>query len=397
MDIPCEKGKTSNLKNRLIGHIQGYAQGPIVLFFAAIHGNEPAGVIALQKIFIELEHRKAEIKGDIYGIIGNLNALNAGQRFIDEDLNRIWTKNRIDQLDKKANLLDEETEMQNVWNLIQDILQNANGPVYFIDFHTTSSKTSPFITINDSLNNRKFALQYPVPIILGIEEYLDGTMLNYINQKGYVAIGFEGGQNQEEKSIAHFEAFIYLTLNFAGLIKKLSFPFFDQYYDFLDNSTGSLRKVFEIVYLHKINVWDRFMMYGGFESFQVIRQGMDLAIHNDQIVKAPYAGRIFMPLYQSQGNDGFFIIQKIPFFALNLSSFLRKLKVDNLLTLLPGVRWEVRDKMILKVNSRTARFLTKPFFHLLGYRVRLQEGDYLKLSNRERVAKKKMYRKEKWY
>lgn len=385
------------LKNRIIAKVNGNQKGPTVLFFAGIHGNEPAGVLALQKVMADLQSRKNEITGNIYAIVGNLNALNAGQRYLDEDLNRLWTKQRIGQLEKKTTLLDEEKEMQDLLNLIQQILQDCKGPVYFIDFHTTSSKSYPFITINDALINRKFAMQFPVPIILGIEEYLDGPMLSYINQKGYVAIGFEAGQHQDKRSVSHTEAFIYLTLNFTGSIKKKNFPNLVQNFDELKQSSGALHKVFEIVYLHKIGQWDRFKMYVGFDSFQVITKGMDLAIHNDQIVKSPYTGRIFMPLYQSQGSDGFFIIHRIPYFALKLSAFLRKLKIDNLLTFLPGVSWEEKDKMVLKVNLKTARFLAKPFFHLLGYRVRLQEGDFLRLSNRERVAKKKMYRREKWY
>jgi predicted deacylase len=383
--------------NRLIGYMQGEVSGPSVLFFAGIHGNEPAGVIALQKIMAELQSINSEIKGNIYAILGNLNALNAGRRYLDEDLNRIWTNQRIEQLDKKPKLLDEENEMKDLLNLIQNILQDAKGPVYFIDFHTTSSKSYPFIAINDALINRKFAMQYPVPIVLGIEEYLDGPMLSYINQKGYVAIGFEAGQHQDEKSVKHTEAFIYLTLNFTGSIKKKKFPALPQYFNDLKKSSGDLHKVFEIVYLHKIGEWDRFKMHVGFESFQVIRKGMELAIHNNQIVKSPFSGRIFMPLYQSQGSDGFFIIHSIPLFVLKLSGFLRKLKIDNLLTIFPGVSWEEKDKMVLKVDLKTARFLAKPFFHLLGYRVRVQEGDFLRLSNRERVARKKMYRKEKWY
>ncbi|MFD2201088.1 succinylglutamate desuccinylase/aspartoacylase family protein [Shivajiella indica] len=383
--------------DRIIHQIEGGKKGPVILFFAGIHGNEPAGVLALKKVLPALEKQKENISGSIYGIIGNKPALSQERRYIDEDLNRLWVSAYMDKLEEKTTLMEEEKEMKELLQLINEIISKTSGPLYFIDFHTTSSKSYPFITINDALINRKFAIRFPVPIVLGIEEYLDGPMLSYINQKGYVAIGFEAGQHQDERSISHTEAFIYLTLNFTGSIKKKNFPNLVRNFDELKQSSGALHKVFEIVYLHKFGQWDRFKMHVGFESFQVIRKGMDLAMHNDQIVKSPYTGRIFMPLYQSQGSDGFFIIHRIPYFALKLSAFLRKLKIDNLLTFLPGVSWEEKDKMVLKVNLKTALFLAKPFFHLLGYRVRRQEGDFLRMSNRERVAKKKMYRREKWY
>ncbi len=382
---------------RLIGHIDGAFPGPLLLFFAGIHGNEPAGVIALQNTLKALALRKNQIFGKIYGIVGNLRAIQEEKRFLDEDLNRIWINNRIAQLDKKETLLEEEKEMLDLLNFVQKILAENKAPVYFIDFHTTSSKTYPFITINDALINRKFAMQFPVPVVLGIEEYLDGPMLSYINQKGYVGIGFESGQHQEDSAIRHAEAFIYLTLRFSGAIKKKHLPEWKHYFKVLEDSAGSLHRIFEIVYLHKIGDYDQFKMFPGFESFQVIHQGKDLAYHNAVKIKSPFNGRIFMPLYQSQGNDGFFIIHRIPFFALKLSAFLRKLKIDNLLPLLPGVSWENKEKMVLMVNLKTARFFTQPFFHLFGYRIRVADGEFLKLSNRERVAKKGMYRGERWY
>jgi predicted deacylase len=397
METLMNKTTIATSKERIIGEIKGDTDGPIVLFFAGIHGNEPAGVEALEKVIQDLSSKTAFIKGTVYGILGNIRALEKQQRYLDEDLNRIWTNNHLERLQSKISLLEEEKEMLELLNLIETIIAEQRKPIYFIDFHTTSSKTYPFITINDALINRKFAMHFPVPIVLGIEEYLEGPMLSFINQKGYVAIGFEAGQHQEKAAIANTEAFIYLTLQIAGLIKKKHFSELSLFRKRLEASAASLHKVFEIIYLHKIRDWDKFQMHKGFESFQVVRKDMALAIHNDQEITAPYTGRIFMPLYQSQGSDGFFIIHRIPYFALKLSAYLRKLKIDNLLTFLPGVRWENRDKMVLKVNLRTARFLAKPFFHLLGYRVRVQDGDFLRLSNRERVSKKKIYRKEKWY
>lgn len=397
MELSVANRIKTEQKERVIGKIEGAVPGPLILFFAGIHGNEPAGVIALQNTLKVLESKKSRIRGNIYGIVGNLQALQVGKRFVDEDLNRIWTSNRISKLKEKAFLLTEEREMLDLLNLVQNILEGNKAPVYFIDFHTTSSKTYPFITINDALINRKFAMQFPVPVVLGIEEYLDGPMLSYINQKGFVGIGFESGQHQEESAIKHAEAFVYLTLRFSGAIKKRHLPEWKQYFQVLENSAASLHKIFEIVYLHKIGDLDQFKMLPGFESFQVIHKGKDLAYHNGLTIKSSFDGRIFMPLYQSQGSDGFFIIHRIPYFALKLSAFLRKLKIDNLLPLLPGVSWENKEKMVLMVNLKTARFKTASLFHLFGYRIRVVDGDFLKLSNRERVARKDMYRGERWY
>jgi hypothetical protein len=397
MTVSLNQNKFISNIDRIIGKVEGERNGPTILFFAGIHGNEPAGVLALEQVLSQLDSKREYIAGTIYGIIGNRAALFNKRRYMDEDLNRIWINTYIDNLEVKVNLLEEEKEMKELLNLIKTITKEKTGPVYFIDFHTTSSKSFPFITINDALINRKFAMKFPVPIVLGIEEYLEGPMLSYINKEGFVAIGFEAGQHQDEKSVKNTVSFIFLTLVLTEAINKNDFDDVDSHYANLEKNASQLKEIYEIVYLHKIAAWDKFAMLAGFESFQPIKKDTNLAIHNEEYVKSPLSGRIFMPLYQSQGSDGFFIIRRIPYWILKLSAFLRKYKTDNLLTLLPGVSWESRDKKVLKVNLKTARFLAKPLFHLLGYRVRVTEGHYLKLSNRERATKKKMYKKTTWW
>ena len=40
---------------RVLGRIRGASEGPTLIFVAGLHGNEPAGVQALQRVFPELE------------------------------------------------------------------------------------------------------------------------------------------------------------------------------------------------------------------------------------------------------------------------------------------------------------------------------------------------------
>jgi hypothetical protein len=236
-----------------------------------------------------------------------------------------------------------------------------------------------------------------VPVVLGIEEFLEGPLLSYINQLGYVAIGFESGQHTDPEAVSNTIAFTYLALAAAGINGKMDVEDFEKYGLQLEKASNSVRDIFEVVHLHKITGLDVFRMLPGFESFQKINKGTHLATNNFLPVYSGFDGRLFMPLYQNQGNDGFFIIQKIPPIALWLSAFLRKIKIDNLFTLLPGVKWEHRDKEILLVDLKIAKFVAKPLFHLLGYRVRHLDAQYLRLYNREKASKKKKYRNEGWW
>jgi hypothetical protein len=93
--------------------------------------------------------------------------------------------------------------------------------------------------------------------------------------------------------------------------------------------------------------------------------------------------RIFMPLYQSAGEDGFFLVRKIPRWALALSTLLRRINFERVLLMLPGIsRSDVQAQEIV-VNRGVARFLATELLHLLGYRRTKVVGDLLVFSRRE--------------
>ena len=350
--------------NRVIGKIKGVSDGPTVVFFSGIHGNETAGVFALDEALNKI--KAEQVKGTVYGVSGNLKALELNQRYIEEDLNRLWIEENLKTLKKKEQLNVEEQEQLELLILLKNILEKNKAPFYFIDLHTTSGKTLPFITINDALINRKFSKQFPVPVVLGIEEYLNGPLLSYINTLGYVSLGFESGQHNEINAIRNSVAFIYLSLVFTKVIGRENITNYAKHYNQLKVETNKITGVFEVIYLHKIEHLESFKMLNGFENFQSIKKGIPLAMNNLKNVKSKYNAKIFMPLYQPQGHEGFFIIRKIKPFFLKLSALLRRFKADELLVLLPGISWSNSKKQVLHVNLQTARFLAKSIFHLLG-------------------------------
>jgi succinylglutamate desuccinylase len=138
-------------------------------------------------------------------------------------------------------------------------------------------------------------------------------------------------------------------------------------------------------------------MFAGFKSFQQIKKGTDVAFKNNIKISTPYSGRIFMPLYQQKGAEGFFIIKPIKPFFLKLSSLLRHIKTDSALVLLPGISWVNKKEGVLQVNLKVAKFFAKSIFHLLGYRNKYITKTHLRLNNRERVAKTSKYKNEPWF
>ena len=138
-------------------------------------------------------------------------------------------------------------------------------------------------------------------------------------------------------------------------------------------------------------------MLPNFESFQFVKKGTPLAISDGKQLTVKRDSILFMPLYQKKGRDGYFLIRKIKPFFLKLSAFLRRIKADSILLILPGITWDNKDKDALQVDLKIAKYLAKPIFHLLGYRSRKVDETHLKIYNRERISKTKSYKKEKWF
>ncbi|SHG68144.1 succinylglutamate desuccinylase/aspartoacylase family protein [Flagellimonas flava] len=389
-------GESTNI-DRVIGHLSGNCPGPTVVFFAGIHGNEPAGVFALKHVLNELRVRQTPIYGQIYAIAGNLKALQANVRFLEKDLNRIWTVQEINQIANSAeNLGSDEKELWELYQLLLEILSQEKAPYYFIDLHTTSSETAPFVVLNDSMLNRKFASNYPLPIILGIEEYLVGALLSYINELGYVSLGYESGQHDDISSIRNSIDFIFYTLNISGAV-QLSTPVRNVLEQQILSSDRRTNTFYEIYYQHKITKGNRFKMLPGFRNFQIIPKGRDIAEENNKPLVTSKKRQIFMPLYQELGSEGFYFIRTIPRVLLWISKGLRWFRVDGLLVYLPGIQWASLKKDVLLVDQRIARFMAKSFFHLLGYRARRLDKTHLVVKNREAASRNWEYKDSKWY
>ena len=377
---------SAGFKSRVIGRYAG-VEGPTVICIAGLHGNEPAGIIALERVFDRLTKLSPIFRGQLIGISGNLKALASGVRYIEEDLNRMWKPHIIDQLlngtSHNNNCSSEEAERSELIQVFAASCKKKNSAVYFLDLHTTSAKGSPFITVADTLRNRVFTANFPVPRILGIEEQLDSTLLNYINEWGFIAVGFEAGQHDEKRSIENCIAALWIMLIGAGCVNPQEIPDYKSSYLELKKASMNNVGVYEVCYRHDIENDAGFLMVPGYLNFQDIRKGEILAKNSIGEIKSPETGKIFMPLYQKQGNDGFFIIKRINPFWLKLSSILRRVRAYKILTYLPGINSLNGTDSTITVNLSIAKWYVIEILHLLGYRRKSIENGVLMASRRK--------------
>lgn len=366
----------------------GDGDGPTVVVTAGLHGNEPSGVFAAVDVLTRLKQPGIPLRGRFVALAGNMAALARGCRQIERDMNRVWTGVEMKQLlecpeGAAHDLSPDGLEARELHAEIRSLLDSDSGPFYFIDLHTTSSQSSPFVPFDDTLKNRDFARHFPVAGVLGIEEYLPGTLLSYLTRFNVVTLGYEAGQHVDPLSVDSHRALLWLALWKAGCLKHDCGIDFEAEKNLLEKRAGDLTGFFDVRFRYGISQGEAFRMRPGFRNFAPVRRGEHLADNAHGAVRAPFSGNVLMPLYQATGSDGFFLVRPIAPVWLRISRWLRRGHYERWLTLLPGVRIAPDDPDTLIVDTRIARFLASEIFHLLGYRRSRIEGRTIRFSRRE--------------
>lgn len=301
--------------DRLIGDLIGDDEGPTVIALAGIHGNEPTGIEAIRHIFKKLENKQSDFKGRFLGLIGNIEALREQKRFMDEDMNRIWFTSILDKIRRMP--IDEiktaeRRETKKLLEIMDPIImeEDPRHPVIFVDLHSFSAESGLFVISTRDERNIELLGQLRVPLIFGIEKTLHGTALKYIQNTGNIGFAFETGQHFTEFAADNATAGLMCLLVAAGCIHASDIEDFTRYYDYLNSQTEALPHKVEFLYKHIIEPEDGFNMRPGFKNFDRVQRGDWLANDRHGKILAQRNGYILMPLYQKQGEDGFFIVEE---------------------------------------------------------------------------------------
>jgi succinylglutamate desuccinylase len=369
----------------VLGRIGGATEGPVVVVMAGIHGNEPAGLKASIRVLRYLERRKPAVRGKLIMLRGNLAALNDHTRYVDEDLNRSWIPQRIAVIRARGDgrwRSVEEREQSELLDLLEEIPQEPADGFFFLDLHTSSADGPPFLTVGDTLRNLAFARKLPLPLILGLEEQVDGSLLEYLNNSGFTTLGIEAGQHDRDESVERQEAVLWLALVGSGFLQAEDAPDLAQHRQLLEDVSRGLPRVVEVRRRHAIEEEEQFRMEPGFSNFQWVEKGRLLARDQHGLVLAPDHGRILLPLYHGKGSDGFFLARDVRPFWLSVSAMMRRLRLANLLRMLPGVKRHSDDRDVLVLNDSSSHRYPLELFHMLGFRKLRRSGNDILLCRR---------------
>lgn len=323
---PSEAVFLPAVMERIIGSFGGEQSGTLVLVFGALHGNEPAGVLALEEVFQLLRREATDnaeftFVGKLVGLLGNRQAFSTGQRFIEKDLNRQWTRENIGRIVHAASrgLVAEDLEIAELLSVIHAEIEAFRPEnLVLLDMHTTSAGGGIFCIPTDEKTSLRLARELHVPVILNLFNGVEGTLLRFAAD-GHLQAGgfpkhvsgaaFEAGQHTEPLSVSRSIAAIIRCLRAAGCIQPQDLS--NTYEAILQEYGKGLPKVARLRYVHNIRPGDGFRMRPGYANFQPVQKDEHLADDVTGPIFSPDDGLVLMPLYQPKGSDGFFIVKEL--------------------------------------------------------------------------------------
>ena len=285
------------------------------------HGNEPAGIQALDILFrlLEMEPESNpdfDFNGRIIGLRGNLRAIEKGVRFIEKDLNRLWTSENVNRILSAPvdQLRAEDLEVRELHDLItREIETYQPEKVVILDLHTTTAYGGIFSIATDDPNSVRIAVELHAPVMKGFLEGIRGTTLHYFTSENMgiptVAICFESGQHKETLSVNRAIASVINCMRTIGCVRSEDVE--NRHDTLLIEYSKGLPKISELVFAHSIQPGDDFKMKPGYQNFQEVQAGEVLAHDRSGPVRAAEDSLLLMPLYQKQGDDGFFLIRPV--------------------------------------------------------------------------------------
>ncbi len=374
---PVPERPRMKIEKREIGHAQGDGPGPTLIVVAGVHGNEPAGILAARRVFARLGRGGIDLAGDLWVFAGNLAALQMGVRYQKKDLNRLWQEDRVTEVKALAKPDPEDRELKELLGAIEGAMGYARGKIFLGDFHTSSAHGIPFVLFGDTLPQRRFVEAFPLPVVMGLEEQVDGVLSSYWTRRGCVTFGCEGGQHDDPGSVDNLEAVLWLAMEQAGLVEKGSTPELGRSRGVLEEKRGDLPPWLEVVSRHAITAKDEFRMEPGFRCLDHAVKGQLLARDRNGEIRAKSDGMVILPLYQGLGDDGFFWGRKVSRARLATSSVLRHMHLDKLLAALPGVTRDVGHPSRFIVDTHVASVYPLDVFHMFGYRKVREDGERL--------------------
>jgi succinylglutamate desuccinylase len=261
-----------------------------VVIIGGVHGNEPAGVRAINTVTTLARDGEWKIDGNVFGLIGNPKAFEQSVRFVEENLNRAFGRA------EKENSYEAMRAIEiGMW--LEELSQDFKE-VYVLDLHSVSVGETRIAVFNADNARGKRMVEVVSPISLHLayrDASLPGTLVGAVERLGGTGIVIECGNHSSETGASVALEHVENTLEFLGLLKEKSVTFRDKVaYE------GSLRTY---TLLAPIKPSKGFAFTLPVESEMALNEGQVFARDEHGEHRAPPGTFIMMPSKDPQPDD----------------------------------------------------------------------------------------------
>jgi uncharacterized protein len=171
------------------------ADGPRVVFFSGIHGNEVSGVHAVEKLLFDFFGGSKVLKrGSLSLVRANEQGLAVEKRYITLNMNRLFRKEYGARLDTSCYEFLRTQQLK-------PLLESCD---YFLDFHSAPFAQKPFLVAEQKAVSF-FSELGIAQIITGWSKFsagsIGGDAENYAGSHGALAATLESGSHFDKSAI----------------------------------------------------------------------------------------------------------------------------------------------------------------------------------------------------
>jgi succinylglutamate desuccinylase len=268
-----------NISSKII-EITSSQPGPSLAIFAGVHGNELAGVYALQALLPDLK----PTRGTLYLAFANPDAIQANVRMQNKNLNRCFTS------DNNGNLPEDIRA--------RDLMKVLDKSDALLDLHMFyDNDGEPFVICED--NATDIANKFDVDIIsTNWAKAEPGASDGYMFGKGKIGLCVECGPISKAKEYTDFATeIIYQFLQYFDMSpKKVTY------------SNKSKRIVKADKSVHKSSI--KFKLKSGYKNFEKLTAGETVANDGSRTFVAGSNECIIFPHYGARVGEEAYIIGK---------------------------------------------------------------------------------------
>ena len=165
---------------------------PEVAIIGGIHGDEPCGPVAIERLVAE----SPAVRRPVKLIVANEEALDAGVRFLDEDLNRAFPGD-----------VDAESHERRLAAALSRELRGCTT----LSLHSTQSYAEPFALVDrvDAVT-RAICPRLPISVVVETDRFTDGRLIEHPHTIE-VECGLQGTDEAAENGYDLVRAFLDAT------------------------------------------------------------------------------------------------------------------------------------------------------------------------------------------